>query len=339
MNIREARDNYLLDIKHLGQRTQVDYRYKLRIFVEWCERQAPPLQLEQVNNSVFSLFLEHLRETHTSHKAGCDISTRTLAGYYRVIKAFLNFCLEDEEYAEFVRVVTVKRLKRPKVEEFLIQPFSLEQVEALLAACQKEMCERLQMRAQVIVMLLWKTGIRANELCTLRMVNVNLTRIDASITVMGKGLKERRLPLEKECRDLLHKYIRKYCEPTIVEHTQQALARFRGQKQRRPTEKEQTQIERTVRNEMTVFFSRVYKPMRVSGLEQLIHRLGDWASIEGVACTPHRFRHTCSRAFILNGGDIYELSKLLGHSSIITTEVYLKSLGVWDIVSRRTSRN
>lgn len=339
MDIREARDNYLLDIKQLGKRTQLDYRYKLRIFVEWCERQKPPFQLEQINNSVFALFLEYLKENHSSHKTGCAISSQTLAGYYRVIKAFLNFCLEDEEYSEFVRPVTVKRLKKPKTEAFLIQPLTLEQIEALLAGCPQEMCERLQMRAQVIVMLLWKTGIRAYELCGLRLVNVNLTRIDASIIVMGKGSKERRLPLDQECRILLQKYIRAYCEPTIEEHIKLAIARFRGQKQRRPSEKERLQIARATRDEMTVFFSRVNKPFTVNGLEQLLRRLKRRANLDGVSCNPHQFRHTYARNFILDDGDIYELSKLLGHSSVTTTEVYLKSLGVWDLVSRRTARN
>lgn len=334
MNIREARDNYLLEIKHLDKRTQKDYQQKLRTFVEWAERQRPAIQLEQVSNGVFAQFLDHLRQTHSSHTPGKPISTHTLAGYHRAVRVFLNWCLDDEEYAEFVKPVTVRRLKRPRTEEFLIHPFTIDQVEALLKACRRVPDPHLQLRDRTIVMVLWKTGIRANELCTLRLMDVNLTRLEASITVMGKGKKQRRLPLEKECRELLKKYIQTYREPLVSVHISQELHAFREKKQRRPTEKERTQIERTVRDETRVFASRYRKPMTVNAVDQMIHHLGEWAEVKGVRCSPHTFRHTYARAFILDGGDIYELSKLLGHGSVKVTEEYLKSLGAWDMVTR-----
>jgi len=75
-----------------------------------------------------------------------------------------------------------------------------------------------------------------------------------------------------------------------------------------------------------VFVGRSGDPLTKNGLYQIIKRLGQWAHVKGVRCSPHTFRHTFAALFIKNGGDIYKLSKLLRHSSIGVTEQYLKSL-------------
>jgi integrase/recombinase XerD len=334
MDIREAYNNYILAIQHLGTRTQKDYRQKLSVFVAWCESQQKPIKLEQVSNVTFTWFVAHLKKTHPSHKTGSDsLSTQTLAGYYRVVKAFLNWCTEDEEYCEFVKSITLKRLKKPKIEEFIIETFTIDQVEALLEASFKECSDHLQIRDRAIVTLLWQTGIRAEELCTLRIANTDLQRAEPSIKVFGKGRKERRIPLQGESRKLLKQYIEMYRMPAIQEQIDLARKTFRKKRQRNPNDKELEQLARKIQSEATVFVGRYHRPMSVGGLYQLIRRLGEWSHVEGVRCSPHTFRHTYSANFMRNGGNIYTLSKLLGHTQTRVTEEYLKSLGVWDLVN------
>jgi len=117
------------------------------------------------------------------------------------------------------------------------------------------------------------------------------------IKVFGKGRKEREIPLVEETRRELAGFIRQY------------------RKGAKPGD--------------VVFVGRTEQaPMTVDGLESMFRRLGTWAGIEDheVRCSPHTFRHTFAARFMLNGGSIYYLSRLLGHSEVRTTEKYLASI-------------
>ena len=57
-----------------------------------------------------------------------------------------------------------------------------------------------------------------------------------------------------------------------------------------------------------------------------MERLGEWAGISGVRCSPHTLRHTFAVQYLLAGGDVYVLSRTLGHSTVSTTEIYLRSV-------------
>lgn len=65
----------------------------------------------------------------------------------------------------------------------------------------------------------------------------------------------------------------------------------------------------------------------VSGLEQIIRPIGSRARIKGVRVSPHTFRHTYATLYLLNNnGDIYKLSRLMGHTSVKVTERYLGAI-------------
>ena len=55
----------------------------------------------------------------------------------------------------------------------------------------------------------------------------------------------------------------------------------------------------------------------------MLRRYGQKASITGVRCSPHTFRHTFAKNYLMNGGDIFSLQKILGHSSLASVRVYL----------------
>jgi integrase/recombinase XerD len=60
-----------------------------------------------------------------------------------------------------------------------------------------------------------------------------------------------------------------------------------------------------------------------NGIWQMLQRYGKRASIDGVRCSPHTFRHTFVKNYLLNGGDIFSLQKILGHSSLASVRIYL----------------
>lgn len=320
-------------VKGLSPRTQEEYRQELTIFAEWCSQHqivndkgnrravssGDGLYLHQIDQYVISAFLEHLQATHKpSKKTRQEISTYTLAGYVRVIKSFLNWCLLEPEYGKYTSSATIQRIENPKVIETIIETFSPEQIQALFAACDKEESEHLQMRDRAILAVLLDCGLRATELITLTIGNVSLDTKDAYVRVLGKGNKWGEVGLGEQARKHVHKYIRVFRIPTI-----EYLV---FEKHKNLSDRQLKQISLDVAQTSTVFVNRNGEQLTKSGLWRIIDRLGQWASIEGVRCSPHTFRHSFSVNFIRQGGDIYTLSKLLRHSSVSVTEQYLKSL-------------
>jgi site-specific recombinase XerD len=300
MLVREAIADYLISTKRLQPGTQRFYRSRLDVFATWCENQTPVIHLEQIRAKTIDAFLEAMKATRKPHKANkVQISTQTLAGFVRAIRAFLRWCLDDEDYEEYVKFSTLRRIKLPVMDEYLIATFTDAHIEMLLRATAREYNEQLRMRDEVILEVLLGTGIRAAEIITLTIGKVELDAKDSYITIFGKGRKEREVGLPESVRRLLRRYMRKY---------------------RKYAERDEP-----------VFLSRSGKQMTVGGLDMLIRRLGKWAGIQGVRCSPHTFRHTFASRLYLRTGDIKKVSLLMGHSSIRVTDLYLKSLSSRDV--------
>jgi integrase/recombinase XerD len=262
---------------------------RLNAFARWCDTQK--IELEQVKVPALRKYLDYL-QTKPHHRTGKELSSYTVHGHMRVVRTFLNWCSQEDELENLVSEKTTRKMTMPRVDEKVIETFTSEQIKALLAACDKEVSQVWRVRDRAIVSVLVDTGIRAGELCSLTLDNVDLDPRGAYIKVMGKGRKEREVPLGKKALTALHKYIRRY----------------------REAPKEETHV----------FLSKGGQEFTVSGLVQVIERLAGWAHIEGVHC--HRFRHTFAITYLKNGGDVYKLSRLLGHASIqITTDVYLRA--------------
>lgn len=311
MDVSEVLVDYLHDIRHLSQGTRQQYQYHLTEFAQWTAQEG--IHLEQVNNRVVQSFLEWVRATHKPHKNGKEaLSTRTLVGYVQSLKAFLNWCFNDEEYGDLVTLKTIKRLKMPKSEQFLKEVFTDEELAALFEACKDHSKpHEYQLRDMAIVAVLIDTGVRASELRTLQIGHVFLARDakeDSYLKVMGKGRKEREIPLGNRARRALNRYIRQY---------------------RKNTKKTDP-----------VFWSRQGGPLAPVSLKDILVRLRDLAGLpEDLDVNLHKFRHSYASRFIANGGDIYDLSRLMGHSSVAVTEHYLKTIGTTAVRKRKDRRS
>lgn len=332
--VSEVIQEYLVSphVKNLSPRTQEEYQQELFVFSDWCshrqirvekgKREAVDgecLMLHQIDQYSVQLFCEHLQATHKPTKKSRDqISSYTLAGYVRVIKSFLNWCLLDLQYGRYTSSSVIQRIENPKVIETIIETFSPEQIQSLFKACDKEESEHLQMRDRAILAVLLDCGLRATELITLTIGNVSLDTKDAYVRILGKGNKWGEVGLGEQSRKYVQKYIRVFRMPTIEYEVRQ--------KQKTISDRQCKQISLEVAQSSLVFVNRYGAQLTKSGLWRIITRLSEWAHIENVRCSPHTFRHTYAKMFMQNGGDIYTLSKLLRHNSIKTTEEYLKSL-------------
>lgn len=320
--LHEAISNFLHspEVTRLEQGTREEYTQELTRFANW----AQGITLDQVNARTVDSFLGYLKKTGKPHKAGQkELSTYTLHSYVRVILTFLNWCFDSGEYDTQISLEAIRRIKKPKVIKTLVETFSSEQIIALRKACAKEFLPHLALRDETILLLLLDTGIRAKELCTLKIAHVDYSTAHPFVKILGKGSKWGEVGFGAETRKYLGQYARKFRLPVLAS---QLKEQSRGK-----SDRELARLEVQLKETTPFFMNRYGEQLTPRGLDRIFSRLGQWANISGVRCSPHTFRHTFASMFMRNGGDIYTLSKLLRHSSVKVTEEYLKSIRQWEL--------
>jgi site-specific recombinase XerD len=182
-----------------------------------------------------------------------------------------------------------KRIALPKREQKVLQVLAPQQCERLLLAAARS---TQPLRDQTLVAVLLDTGLRAGELCALTRDDVHLTPDEAYVLVRhGKGRRQREVPLGVTSRRWLARTLRHHAAPEV----------FQGER----------------------------GPLTPSGLDQLLERLMAVAGPQhftGLKRGAHLFRHTFAVRFLEAGGDVYMLSRLMGHSTVSTTEGYLRAV-------------
>jgi site-specific recombinase XerD len=132
--------------------------------------------------------------------------------------------------------------------------------------------------------------MRVSELCHLKLNDVWLE--EGMLKVLGKGNKERLIPMGKQVQRCLWHYI----------------SRFRP--------------EPLVASGNLLFLAQDGKPLTKDRAEKIMARYGKKAGLKGVRCSPHTLRHTAAVKFLRNGGDVFSLQRMLGHASLEMTRRY-----------------
>lgn len=200
--------------------------------------------------------------------------------YIRTINSYLTWLHEEGELPQPLKIKLLPDPKKP------LRTFSNAEIRLILNFKPKG---PFQLRTHALMLCLADTGVRIDEALGLERRNVNLD--DFNITVLGKGNKERIVPISLEGRKNLYRTMSK-TTGTFV------FATGTGQR---------------------LSYRNTYRDIK--SLCKLI-------GIEGVHVHPHSFRHYFAVSYIRNGGDIYRLSRILGHSNISTSQLYLRSMGV-----------
>jgi integrase/recombinase XerD len=210
-------------------------------------------------------------------------STKTVARRYAALRVFLKFlAAEGQDVTNLLQ-----QIERPKPERSLPKILSRAQVNQLIAAPDPK--SPLFARDVAILELLYASGLRASELCDLKLRDPNLQV--GCVRVLGKGMKERIVPLGQAAREALERYFSD-CRPKLV---------------RAPTDR--------------LFLSRTGKPLERIALWMLVERYGRKSGLLK-AISPHVLRH-CFASHLLGGGaDLRVVQELLGHSDIATTQIY-----------------
>jgi integrase/recombinase XerD len=217
-------------------------------------------------------------------------STRTVARRLAAIRVFLRFAGAPEagpdRHLDASNILA--QLERPKPESSLPKVLSRSQVNELIAAPDPK--SPLYARDVAILELLYASGLRASELCELKLRDTNLQV--GAVRVFGKGAKERIVPLGKPAAAAIERYLRE----------------CRGN------------LDRNRHSEL-LFLSRTGKPMERIGLWMLVEKYGRKVNPHK-NISPHTLRH-CFATHLLGGGaDLRIVQELLGHSDISTTQIY-----------------
>lgn len=181
----------------------------------------------------------------------------------------------------------MSRLRPPKASSDQIRSFSDENLIRIERAATESEHPR---RNLAIHFLLFDSGMRASELCSLKMRDLDLQ--GRCCTVVGKGNKRRLVYFGRKTRKAVWNYLKE--QPRDADDP--VFLADRGKNHQ--------------------------EPLTRSGLHQLIQRLGRQAGLQGVRCSPHTYRHTFAIGFLRAGGNVFSLQQLLGHSNLSVTQRY-----------------
>jgi len=253
----------------LSPKTITWYDAFLRHFADFLRHNHYPTEISQLSISHLRAWLHHGQER--------GLCPYTVQGQSRTLKTFFRFA-QEESYLE---TNIASRLKVPRAPKKIIQTFSEEQLQQLLATARST-------RDKAILGLFIDTGVRVTELASLHISDVDLNR--GRVKVYGKGAKERFVSFGNRCRRLLWRYIN---------------------------------TERPNVSSARLFINTRGQPLKARGILEMIRRCGKRAGIRGVRCSLHTLRHTFAKRFLLNGGDVFTLQQILGHSSLEMVRRYL----------------
>jgi integrase/recombinase XerD len=276
---------YLLVQKGLAENTLSAYSADLKDFLSFLLDRLGDNKPENVSSGGADLLgtvTEQMLFLYIVHVRRKGLGGRSLARHLSALRGFFAFAREEgvleEDPARF--------LENPKLVRNLPEVLTRKEMEALLAV--PDLSDKLGFRDRTMLELLYASGLRVSELCSLRALDfdpqTNLLR------VFGKGSKERFVPMHAQAAGFLQDYIRHW-RPLFAP------------------------------KEPVLFLNRSGNGLSRVGVWKLVQR---YARMAGIHCaiSPHTFRHSFATHLLEGGADLRSLQLLLGHADISATEIY-----------------
>lgn len=257
----------------VSQHTLAAYRSDLQHFQQWLEKQSGTLA--QASSDEITSYLGVRREL--------GLKARSQARLLSSLRKYYGYLLRTQQRADD----PTAHLNSPKLPASLPKSISEEDISALLQAPVTN--EPLGLRDKAMLELLYATGLRVSELVALKLSEVSVRQ--GLVRVVGKGDKERLVPMGEEALHWLEQYLR-YSRPEMMKaSTDVIFLSQRGQQMTRQT-----------------FWHRIRRYALQAGLPESI--------------SPHRLRHAFATHLLNHGADLRALQMLLGHADIATTQIY-----------------
>ncbi len=269
-NTRLFKDySYYLKIERsLSPNTVKGYCSDIGHFLEDCGKEAAEVRSEDI-------------ATYLEKKSG-SLTKRSQARLISALRSFYDWMILEGDIKEN----PCDRIDPPKIERHLPEVLSVEEVEAMIDSVDTGTANGI--RDKAILEVLYGCGLRVSEACSLKLSDLYME--DGFVRIVGKGDKERVVPLGEMASEALEAYFEVRVEPV------------RGY-------------------EDNVFLNRFGKPLsRVS----VFNMIKTQAVLAGIRkeISPHTFRHSFATHLIENGADLRVVQEMLGHESILTTEIY-----------------
>ena len=255
-------------------------------FAEFLQVSQMPSNASQIDKNHIRAFIRYLQTEARVPRTNRSLSPATVQGYVRTLKSFLSW-LKREGY---VTTNVMTGIPIPKAPIKVIHTFTTEQIGRLADVCHRS--SENGCRDLAILLLMLDSGIRVSELTGIDLEDVDLA--EGQIRITGaKGGRERIVPIGS----LVQKSLWKYMNCGRPEPITQRVSKL--------------------------FLNNKGLPLTKNGVQQMLRRYGKRAGLSGVRCSPHTLRHSFAKNYLLNGGDIFTLQRILGHSSLASVRTYL----------------
>ena len=268
------------EIREYTPRTVENYKKQLRHFTEFLKEYCSVETLEEVQASHVKAFIKHyqMRQCKPSY----------INDNLKAVKVLCSYAFR-ENYVDHLITANIKNVKEPKT---LIHTFSTDEIKKMISYYQGN--SYVDIRNKLILMILFDTGIRINELIEMKPEQIQ----DSYFIIYGKGRKERIVP-----------------KNPLVSKT---LVKYRTAK---------TKYFQCRKAEDHVFLSKNGKRLNNQAIHKFMKDCAKAVNVRSaVRVSPHTCRHTFAQQQIKNGLDLYSLSRLLGHESVAITQRYLESI-------------
>jgi integrase/recombinase XerD len=273
--------DYLAVERGLARNTLDAYRRDLRRYVRYLAAHGVE-DPTRVGEEDIAGFVRHL--SSAEYAPGRRYRASSVARALAALRTFHRFLVREGE----TDADPAEGVARPKVPRNLPKPLSVDEVASLLSAPGRE--SPVELRDTAILETLYGAGLRISELVSLNVDDADLE--EGSVQVIGKGSKERIVPLGRYAVRALEAYLTRARPALGAPHSRGAL--FLNQRGGRLTRQGCTNI-----------------------LKQTAARAGITKRV-----TPHMLRHSFATHLLEGGADVRVVQELLGHASVATTQIY-----------------
>ncbi len=272
--------HFLAVEKGLARNTLSSYSHDLQKFWQFLSAEGVK-KVEDVMELHVLSFLHHLR--------GNGLSSRSVARTLVVVRSFFRFLLSEK----IISTSPMRSIESPRFRSRLPDTLSVDEVDILLK--QPSLPDVLGPRDSAMLHLLYATGLRVSELVAVKAGDVNLTV--GYLRTMGKGAKERIIPVGEAARERLTTYLN-IMRPRLLKG----------------------------RKSPFLFVNRSGNGLSRQGFWKIIHK---YAKATGITkkITPHTLRHSFASHLLERGADLRSVQLMLGHADISTTQIYTHVTG------------
>lgn len=262
--------SYLEIERGLSANTIAAYKNDLFLFFEFL---GDIVNMEDIKRSHLSDYIKHLGR----NGANTTTITRKIAS----IKGFFRYLCSVKE----IKANPALSIASPKVSKKLPKVMTVSEIEKLFK-------EKMDTRELAVFELLYATGLRVSELVNLDIKNIDFK--NDTIRTIGKGSKERVIPIGTKAKTALKSYLKE----------REINLQLSNSKKR---------------DETKVFLNNFAEKITRQWVYCFIRNLGD---IIHKSISPHTIRHTFATHLLENGADLRVVQELLGHANIVTTQLY-----------------